>query len=688
MSHAYILMKYFYFSAFPFGRLLIPLLGGRIISLFLPFSSLLFWALISIVLLGVVLLGVPLVIRYSKRWWWGAIICCLLFFVGLINTPNYSFNSKLFEEEYIFRSTVSDVAKNNSMQQSLLLTCKNSSLDTQFYFSALAYLKKDSLFHDFKPGDQLMFKAKLQELKLTRNPYAFEYARYLQKRGVSGQFFLKSNEFVRVGEVYTYQRFFYQLKVWAERKLRNLNLGNEEFGIVSALVLGDKSFLEYDTKLNFSSSGAIHVLSVSGLHVGVLYLLLVSLFGNNSNVRFVSFVKMTLILMVLWFYASITGMTPSVFRSTIMFTVFLIARWKNEYYNIYHSVAIAAFIILIINPYSVIQAGFWLSFFAVISIVYFYPRIFSLFYFRTPWAKYIWSLISVSFAAQIGTFPLAIYLFGFFPTWFLVSNLLIIPILPIVLLGSLIVIILPFDSLPVELIKTLLQSTIIYMNDSTKWISYFPFAKFTKLQFVFYEIVLAYLSIIFMVLWQQLKSAKYLILALSFCSLMLLANSYKSHLKCNEAVFTVHQVKGKTAITYMTKNKSICLVQTALSTKDISQSIQPLWLTQEINSIQQVSLSEYSIFPVSNALGAILIVNGNVFDIKEINDLEEIDTFVFTSSTSLQKIKMITKYIKDKCLVFDSSFSTFKAKRMKEQLNNLQLNMHFVSLEGAYSIQL
>ncbi|TLX71987.1 ComEC family competence protein [Labilibacter sediminis] len=677
-------MSNFVYSGFPFVRLLLPLLGGRLISLIIPVNFLFFWILLLPVVAGSLFLMTRITFSYKNRSWWGVVIGFALFIAGFINSPNYYFNKNLFEHDCLYHAVVQDITKSVSTHQSIILKCQVSLQGEDYYFPVAAYFSKDSAFVDLLPGDQVVFKAKLSDLKLTGNPAAFEYANYLKIRGVQGQLFLSSTDFLRMGHAFSFTGYFYQIKLMAESKLRSLQLNKEQFGIVSALVLGDKSFLDFHTKANFSSSGAIHVLSVSGLHVGTLYLLLIALFGK---VRYGSWsgLKVFIMLLVLWLYAALTGMSPSVFRATIMFSVMLIARWKSHSYNVYHSMAIAAFVILILDPYSVINAGFWLSFLAVLSIVYFYPRIYHYFYFTTPWGKYLWALLSVSFAAQIATFPLSIYLFGFFPTWFWLSNLLIVPILPVVLLGSIGVIILPFNSLPVQLIEEIVQSGIVYMSEMTQWIGTLPYSKFTKIQLLSAEMTLVYVYIVFMVLWMNLKSGKYLAYALLFLLLTIGMVTFKSYQKSQEVFFAIHQIKDKTAITYTTKQKGVCLYTDSLSTKEISHAIYPLWLKQECVENNNVCIRDSIFYPISLRNKNLLVIN----DAKRIipKAYKGLDVMILTSHVNYNCIMQIVNNYKG-TVVFDASFSKYRCNRLKKQLKYNISKLHFVSIDGAFVVQL
>ncbi len=677
-------MKLLNYSAVPFVRLLIPLVVGRILSLFLDISLVLYSLAFVACFITVIFLLQLSIKSYSKRWIVGIVISLIVCTLGVVNSPNYSFNRDLLNNKHAYRSVVKEVIKDADSKQSVLLLCAPIDTLKQLYFNALLYVKSDSDEVSLLPGDIITFESILSDFEYTRNPFAFEYATYMKNKDVEGQFFVRDKNILCVGKEYTIGRFFYLVRQKAEKKLNRLNVSTAEFGIISALVLGNKSMLEYQTKVNFSSAGAIHILSVSGLHVGIIYLMLMSVFGKIGK-GFVSLLKVVVIIGVLWFYAAIAGMAPSVFRATIMFSVFVISKWRSHRYNIYHSLAIAAFVILIINPYSITHAGFWLSFFAVMSIVYFYPKINGWFYFTTPWTKYVWALISVSVAAQIGTFPLGIYLFGFFPTWFLVSNFLIIPILPFMLIGALLVVILPFNFILIQLIAGPLRIMFQYLNELTQWVGDLSYAKFTGLQLSFYHLIGFYGAMLLFVVWRNLKRGKYLVFSLFITLIGFVSLLLSSYTKYHQQVFTVHQVKGKTAVTLTEANKCTCWVGQLLDDKELNYTVMPLVLHQEAASVIQQSIDSVKICPVVTRNNNVLILNEE-FNIDQIG--KKLDVVVFTAKLKTYKIKRLLNKIDGQLLVFDSSFSRSQCKYLRREILKRKLKAHFVMLDGAYVVVL
>lgn len=619
-----------------------------------------------------------------RRWIPGFVIAVMLLGVGWGCKIPYRFNRSLYGQKENYRAVVHEVLKNTDQTQRLLLVCHSSDTLHQNFFKALAYVKKDSVFLDFIPGDRVLFFARLDSFPSPKNPFVFDYAEYMSSQDIKGQFFINHSDIFRSHSGFSWQKYFYMAGRWAEGKLARLSMNEEEFGVLNALVLGDKSQLDYQTKVNFSGAGIIHVISVSGMHVGIIYLILLGVFSGFKPGKKGKLIKSVLVLLGLWLYAGLTGMTPSVFRATIMFSVFLIAKTINRNYNLYHALAIAGFIILLFNPYAITHMGFWLSFFAVASIVYFYPLINQGVYFSSPWLKYTWSLISVSLAAQLGTAPLVIHTFGFFPLWFLLSNVLIIPVIPLVLFAGIVLAVVPVHSYVSLLLGSFIADILGYINEVAAWVNSFPYAQFTIIQLSFEEMVLLYLAMILWVIWRYIREVKLFtsaLLALLFaCCLIVI----KSYFKYNETCFVVHQVKGQTVISSTSHFKSVCILGDTLKGKDKDYILEPLWKQKEVADVAEVYLNNSPLQPMVLSGVKVLVINQIPAEMALDSFIGEADILVFTSGYPRYRIAELIPVLKDKICVFDSSYSAYYTRLLKRDFQSAFKGAHFVSLDGAF----
>ena len=250
-----------------------------------------------------------------------------------------------------------------------------------------------------KYGDRILFVGKVNEVKTQGNPNEFDYKRFLINRGITGQTFIQSNRF-KVIDTQNGNKLFetaYKFRTKLASVYKNNRIGGREFAVLKALTLGDKSEIDTETKQSYSYSGATHILSVSGLHVGIIYVLFnffLRFLGRLKTKKFNYgvWLKVIILLIILWGFALLTGLSPSVKRASLMFSFVVIGHAGKRYVNIYNSIAASAFVLLIVNPYDITDIGFQLSYIAVISIVYFQPIIRRLFVIKNKLLYYFWSL--------------------------------------------------------------------------------------------------------------------------------------------------------------------------------------------------------------------------------------------------------------------------------------------------------
>ena len=326
----------------------------------------------------------------------------------------------------------------------------------------LVYFEKGENIKQLKPGSQIIFEQLPEPIENRGNPYEFDYKKYLEKKHIFRQVYLKTGYWSLTGYINN------SPLLWAETirdKLLKIyhdqEIGTQETEILSALTLGYKRELDRETKRVFSSAGAMHVLAVSGLHVGILFFAFSFFFGFLQKRRIGRFIYVVLSISLLWCYAFITGLSPSVLRACTMFSLIIIAGNINRRANIYNTLAASAFLLLLVNPNNLFEVGFQLSYMAVFGIVYLQPRIAGLWPVKNKVGLFFWNLITVSIAAQIATFPLSTYYFNQFPTYFLLSNIVVIPAAMLLIplgLGLLV-----FSKIP------LLASVIAFL---VKWIIY------------------------------------------------------------------------------------------------------------------------------------------------------------------------------------------------------------------------
>jgi len=307
--------------------------------------------------------------------------------------------------------------------------------------SLMLWYMADTLPPRWKPGDRLCLNLRPRPVMNNGNPCEFNYRRYLEGQGV------KQMAFFRSGDIISYHSD--GRRTVRERSLiiahgmtdlfRDAGLRGEELGLVTALTIGDKELLDQERLTSFSRSGAMHIMAVSGLHVGMISLALSGiLFFLRGRLKII---KPMIIVPALWGFAFITGMSPSVLRATIMFTFLQAGNMLHRPAAGMNSLLASAFILTAARPSVLFEAGFQLSYLAVAFIIAFYNSFYRIIRLKNRVLDWFWQMIVVSLVAQAGTLALTIRLFNIFPLLFLLSNLVVIPVSFVVLLLAMMLIV-------------------------------------------------------------------------------------------------------------------------------------------------------------------------------------------------------------------------------------------------------
>lgn len=317
--------------------------------------------------------------------------------------------------------------------------------DTTLYIphKSIAYFSKDSLSLNLKPGQHVLLDRPLNEFKKPVNPGNTDFSKIYRNKNILSTVYIPSNKWMPTDiEKKNFNSLLYQ---W---RLKIKNILNENLphynsnALISALLLGQQSSIDKETKAILVDAGIIHILAVSGLHVGIIYLLFnyLTFFIQNKKYRFI---KLTIILLGIWLFVFITGVPPSAFRASVMFSFFAFGKNLNLQSNSFNIIAASAIFMLLTNPLLLFDVGFQLSYSAVLGIITFQRPIYSSLYSgKNKVINYGWSLTSVSIAATLGTLVFTLYNFNRFPTYFIFTNLLAIPIATILLLSGITLIVL------------------------------------------------------------------------------------------------------------------------------------------------------------------------------------------------------------------------------------------------------
>ncbi|MCE5180119.1 MAG: ComEC family competence protein [Porphyromonadaceae bacterium] len=419
----------------PFFRLLLPVIAGIAACALLPAWAPSLYCLISIGLILIFLscfFGIN--IRYSGRWVFGAGLYLFLFSLAILQYREQEKNREYFfsNESQYYTGVLLDIPEIKPRS----IAC-NVKISYPYQQKVKLYLAQDSASRELKPADEIIFYARIQPFRNFGNPDDFDYVQYMKIKGFTGSTYIPESDWQKTGrQSHAITPQSQRLRLKALTMYRSLIDNKDACAFISALTLGYRGDLSDDIQEAFRASGTAHVLAVSGLHVGIIYMIISLMFSflGKSGWRFI--LRQSLVILTLWIYVFLAGGSASVMRAAIMLSFFCLGNMINQRGFTYNTLAAAAFFILLFNPFSLFDISFQMSFSAVAAILYFQPKLYALYKPKGRIKKYVWDLFTVSTAAQLGVFPLVLYYFGTFPTWFFITNLLVVPLIGIIIYAS------------------------------------------------------------------------------------------------------------------------------------------------------------------------------------------------------------------------------------------------------------
>ncbi|HSV88786.1 MAG TPA: ComEC/Rec2 family competence protein [Bacteroidales bacterium] len=426
----------------------------------------------------------------------------------------------------------------------------------------MLYLQKDSLAAVIRYGDLLLIENSFQEISTPKNPHEFNYKRFLANKNIYHQTYRASGywQFLGLNEGFFLKRWSLGLHQRALQTFRDNNISGEEFAVVSALLLGFTDYLDEDLKQEYAGSGAMHLLSVSGLHVGIIFVAIKFLLSFLKRYRHGRYIQTFLTVVLIWFYAAITGFSPSVLRASTMFSFIAIAQSIKRKTDIYNNLAASAFFLLIVDPYILTQIGFQLSYLAVISIVGLQPYFYQKLHFKNFVLDKGWSIITVSIAAQLATGPLALFYFNQFPNYFLITSLVVIPLSTIIIYSSIVT--LAISAIPGAgyLAGKVVSGLVYAMNGSVRFFEGLPYSTLTNVHITLPETIAIFATIILLALFFIRKFKPAFLLAMATILFLAASTSFRSIQNNEKRVFVVYHVNNATAIDFFYGKQHVMLM--------------------------------------------------------------------------------------------------------------------------------
>lgn len=516
-------------------------------------------------------------------------------------------------------------------------------------------IKKDDKNISLISGSKLFIFNALTPTQKPNNPNQFDYSAYLEHKNIYAQVYTSLNN-VKVSnqqqkDLYHY---IYKFREKIIRKLDKSGFGKEELAVLSALILGQQQDISPEIQKDYQYAGAVHILSVSGMHVGFIMIFISILLSPLPNDKKSNIIRIVITIASLWLFSLIAGLSPSVVRSATMFTFIAIGTTISRQNNMFHTIIISLLIILLIEPGFLFDIGFQLSYLALFFIVWFQPILKKLWTPKNKIITFIWDILTVSIAAQIGTLPLSIYYFHQFPGLFFITNLVLVPLVFIIMiLGSLLMFTSFFDWIPQLLLNTV-ELLIFTMNAFIKQISSVECFIFKNIPLTFSLLIFSYILITSVILLWKKFSYKRVMTVLTCCiifQIFLIQANWVSK-KRNE--FIVFNSRNKT-ILGLKKGNQLRIVCDSIISND----------SFERNTIQSYATANYCKITRTNSIKncyffkekKILIIDNENFS----NAITEADIVIIRNSPRINLTRILEKTNPEIIIADASNYKTYVA---------------------------
>ncbi len=700
----------------PFFRLLLPLMVGIFLSICLGKNP------VSSVAVAFAVAGLGLLLAYlhsrkisqnqafAQRWWFGVALSLALMLsgYGLGYFCNKTHEKDFFIPKSVPESTsqiVIGVVSSEPIQReklrlelSILQTQNESDSLVPASGKIICYVETSELSKQISYGDVLALNARIQSVEPPKNPDAFDYKTYLYFQNIHYQCFIKNNQWKKLAAdrgnwiIATAYQFRQKLiKILA----KHLKSDNEK-SVGSALILGYKDEIPQEVLTAYINTGSMHVLSVSGLHVGVVAMML-DFFLNKITTRrrWWRVTKPTILVIFVWAFSILTGASAAVLRAAVMFTFLIVGRSLKREVNIYNILAISAFCLLCYNPFLLVDVGFQLSYMALLGIVYFQPKIYRIWLIDNKLGDHLWSLTATGIAAQLTTLPISVYFFHQFPTYFWLSGFIVVPGAVLILWTGIALFVLDFVPFLGEIVGYGLYWSIWLTNALLFLIQKLPASLVTGLFINIYAVILLFVTLIASAAAINTKRFQWILVGLASLVPVCVFMAFRTVQNQNVNKIIIYNVSKNTLIDCIADKKCDSWKGINLSEKTKNFAAQNCrWG----NGISENNVIEHS-FSDSLVENSKLLYSKNILvfcdkkiichntPIKLENNQKFPADYVLISNNSFHDAAQLQQDFEPKCIVFDASNAFYKVKKWKLECEKIGIATYDLAEKGALTIE-
>ena len=682
----------------PFIRLLLPFTGGIILQWYVQMLWLTIIAGMGCFAIAYILFSfLPAGIQFRLQIFKGIFLHLLLLYAGMFLTwnkdarHNPEWYGHFYKEGDFIVATIKEplIEKTKSYKADAGIEQLITN-DTTIACNGklLLYFSKDSTTPQLAYGDKILLNKKLIDIKNSGNPGAFNYQRYAAFQQIFHNAFLKQSDWIKLKEknVNPFKQFIFRTRQKILAILQQyISSGKDELGIAQALLIGYTNDLDKDLVQAYSNTGVVHIIAISGMHLGLIYGMLLWLFARIPFINKSKPMQAFSILACLWLFSLLTGGAASVIRSAVMFSFITIGKSFFKQASIFNSLAASAFVMLCYNPYYLWDVGFQLSYLAVVGIIVFQKPIYNLLYVKNKIADNIWKAAALATAAQVLTFPVCIYYFHQFPLLFLFTNLVAVPLSTGVLYAAIFLVAFAWVPYAGLYAGKLTGFGLWVMNKFILLVNSLPFAVWDKIPANIFTTWLLYATVIFAALWLLNQNKKMLRLCLIACTGFVFIHGIISWQIKSQQKLIVYNVPQHQAIDFISGNNyrfagdSVLLEDGLLQNFHLKPGRTAMQLNKRTDTLPGLFTKE-NFYQFGNK--KIMLLNEAV-SIEPRQSKINVDIIVISHSPNAD-IPQLAAAFNCSQYIFDASNSLWKIGKWKEDCDKLHLRHHSVPVQGAF----
>jgi competence protein ComEC len=546
------------------------------------------------------------------------------------------------------------------------------------------YFSKESGTEELRYGSSIILSKPLELIRSSGNPGAFDYKLYCRRQGIYYSIFLTEKDYKVIpgARESIVRKYLFEVRRNVLDILSKYISGAKESGLAKALLIGYKDELDKNLVQSYSNTGVVHIIAISGLHLGIIYWLLslmVSPLQKKIKSRWISTI---LVLAGLWSFSFLAGAGPSVLRSAFMFSMIVLGNTLSKNANVFNNLAFSAFVLLCYNPYWLWDAGFQLSFAAVLSIVLFFKPIYNWLYFTNKIVDFAWKLIAVTLSAQLLTLPISIYHFHQLPVYFVLSNLLAVPLSSLILVGEILLCCLSIFPAIAFALGSILTWMIEVINTYVDNINQLPFAVWGQLQISFAQMLLLFCFIGGIATWVLHKQKNALWIGLSSLLIFSAARTISFFETREQLKLIVYNLQNATAIDFVNGRKFTCICDDKVFKDPYVQQ-----LNLNPSRIMNRAAEEPNVNGLMKKKSIFRFGGKSILLIDKPTDVphggSQIEILILTKNTPIHLPALIREF-SPKQIIADGSNRQNIVGKWRKEAEALAVSFHNVAQEGAY----